>query len=70
VADINAATRAFDRYHLNKDRLIPAAEYQQVMAVPGDFRTTGASAQAVIQRVGRRRGRPLPWDEFWTELQG
>lgn len=70
MADIEAAKRAFDRYDLNKDGLISAAEYQQVMAELGDFHTTEGVAQAVINASDTDGDGRLSWDEFWTKLQG
>jgi len=70
VADIEAAKKAFDRYDLNKDGLISAAEYKQVMAELGDFYTTETVAQAVINASDTDADGQLSWDEFWAKLQG
>lgn len=69
MADIEAAKRAFDRYDLNKDGLISAAEYKKVMAELGDFHTTETVAQAVINRSDTDGDGQLSWDEFWAKLQ-
>lgn len=70
MADIEAARKAFDRYDLDKDGLISAAEYRQVMAELGDFHTTEAVAQAVINASDGDGDGRLSWDEFWAKLQG
>jgi Ca2+-binding EF-hand superfamily protein len=70
VADIEAAKRAFDRYDLDKDGQITAAEYKKVMAELGDFYTTESVAQAVINADDTDGDGQLSWDEFWAKLQG
>jgi Ca2+-binding EF-hand superfamily protein len=70
VADIEAAKRAFDRYDIDKDGRITAAEYKQVMAELGDFHTTHGVAQAVINASDTDGDGTLSWDEFWAKLQG
>jgi Ca2+-binding EF-hand superfamily protein len=70
VADIEAARRAFDRYDLNKDGLISASEYKQVMAELGDFHTTEPVAQAVINASDTNGDGQLSWEEFWAKVQG
>nr|WP_203674024.1 MULTISPECIES: EF-hand domain-containing protein [unclassified Streptomyces] len=70
VADIEAAKRAFDRYDLDKDGQITAAEYKKVMAELGDFHTTESVAQAVINADDTDGDGQLSWDEFWAKLQG
>ncbi|MDJ0341436.1 EF-hand domain-containing protein [Streptomyces sp. H10-C2] len=70
MADIEAAKRAFDRYDINKDGRISAAEYKKVMAELGDFYATESVAQAVINADDTDNDGHLSWDEFWAKVQG
>ncbi|MCK8677554.1 MULTISPECIES: EF-hand domain-containing protein [Streptomyces] len=68
MADIEAARRAFERYDVDGDGYITAAEYKSVMAQLGDFNVTETVAQAVINtRDGDKDGQ-LSFDEFWAHL--
>lgn len=66
MADIESARKAFERYDLNKDGLISAAEYKQVMAELGDFNVTEPVAQAVINAVDSDKDGLMSFDEFWA----
>ena len=66
MADIEAARKAFERYDLNQDGLISAAEYKQVMAELGDFHVTETVAQAVINAVDTDKDGLMSFDEFWA----
>ena len=66
VADIEAARRAFDRYDLNKDGLISAAEYKSVMAQLGDPYVTEPVAQAVINAADSDGDGLMSFEEFWA----
>ena len=66
MADIEAARKAFERYDLNQDGLISAAEYKQVMAELGDFQVTETVAQAVINAVDTDKDGLMSFDEFWA----
>ncbi|MFE3329501.1 EF-hand domain-containing protein [Streptomyces sp. NPDC059176] len=68
MADIEAARKAFDRYDLNGDGLISAAEYKSVMAQLGDFNVTETVAEAVIKSKDSNGDGQLNWDEFWASL--
>jgi Ca2+-binding EF-hand superfamily protein len=68
VADIEAARKAFERYDVNGDGLITAAEYKSVMAQLGDFNVTETVAQAVINAQDGNGDGLLTFDEFWAHL--
>ena len=69
MADIEAARKAFERYDLNGDGLITAAEYKSVMAQLGDFNVTETVAQSVIRAVDANGDGKISWDEFWAAQQ-
>ncbi|GAA2464853.1 MULTISPECIES: EF-hand domain-containing protein [Streptomyces] len=68
MADIEAARKAFERYDVNGDGLITAAEYKSVMAQLGDFNVTETVAQAVINAQDGNGDGLLTFDEFWAHL--
>lgn len=68
VADIEEARRAFERYDLNGDGLITAAEYKSVMAQLGDFHVTETVAEAVIKTKDANGDGQLTFEEFWDSL--
>ncbi|WP_328396198.1 EF-hand domain-containing protein [Streptomyces sp. NBC_00390] len=68
MADIEEARKAFERYDLNGDGLITAAEYKSVMAQLGDFNVTETVAEAVIRTKDANGDGQLTFDEFWTSL--
>ncbi|MCP9957195.1 EF-hand domain-containing protein [Streptomyces sudanensis] len=70
MADIEAARRAFDRYDVDGDGFITAAEYKSVMAQLGDFHVTETVAQAVINAQDGNADGKLSWDEFRARLTG
>ncbi|MEU8538831.1 EF-hand domain-containing protein [Streptomyces sp. NPDC048717] len=68
MADIESARTAFDKFDVDGDGFITAAEYKHVMAEMGDFHVTESVAEALIkQRDDNGDGR-LSWDEFWSHL--
>ncbi|QGV78392.1 EF-hand domain-containing protein [Streptomyces ficellus] len=68
MADIEAARKAFERYDVNGDGRITAAEYKSVMAQLGDFNVTETVAQAVINSQDGNGDGQLTFDEFWAHL--
>jgi Ca2+-binding EF-hand superfamily protein len=68
VADIEEARRAFERYDVNGDGLITAAEYKSVMAQLGDFNVTETVAEAVIKTKDTNGDGQLTFEEFWASL--
>ncbi|MEU0393261.1 EF-hand domain-containing protein [Streptomyces sp. NPDC006208] len=68
MADIEEARKAFERYDLNGDGLITAAEYKSVMAQLGDFNVTETVAEAVIRTKDANGDGQLTFDEFWVSL--
>ncbi|MFG3494733.1 EF-hand domain-containing protein [Streptomyces sp. NPDC047928] len=68
MADIESARKAFERFDVNGDGRITAAEYKSVMAELGDFNVTETVAQAVINAQDGNGDGELTWDEFWTHL--
>ncbi|MGW6458636.1 EF-hand domain-containing protein [Streptomyces sp. NPDC055078] len=68
MADIEEARRAFQRYDLNGDGLITAAEYKSAMAQMGDFHVTESVAEAVIKTKDANGDGLLSFEEFWDSL--
>ncbi|MET7715797.1 EF-hand domain-containing protein [Streptomyces sp. NPDC005407] len=68
MADIEEARRAFERYDVNGDGLITAAEYKSVMAQLGDFNVTETVAEAVIKTKDTNGDGQLTFEEFWASL--
>ncbi|MCZ7457860.1 MULTISPECIES: EF-hand domain-containing protein [Streptomyces] len=68
MADIESARKAFDRFDLNGDGLISAAEYKSAMAQLGDFNVTETVAEAVIRTKDANGDGLLTFDEFWAAL--
>ncbi|MBF6052838.1 EF hand repeat-containing protein [Streptomyces eurocidicus] len=74
MADIEArkaeARKAFERFDVDGDGLITAAEYKSVMAQLGDFQVTETVAQAIINKKDGNGDGVLSFDEFWASLNG
>ncbi|MBB5116855.1 Ca2+-binding EF-hand superfamily protein [Streptomyces eurocidicus] len=74
IADIEArkaeARKAFERFDVDGDGLITAAEYKSVMAQLGDFQVTETVAQAIINKKDGNGDGVLSFDEFWASLNG
>lgn len=68
MADIDSARTAFNRFDVDGDGFITAAEYKSVMAQLGDFNVTESVAEALINRQDANGDRKLSWDEFWANL--
>ncbi|MCD9144210.1 EF-hand domain-containing protein [Streptomyces albireticuli] len=72
MADIEArkaeARKAFERFDVDGDGLITAAEYKSVMAQLGDFQVTETVAQAIINKKDGNGDGVLSFDEFWASL--
>ncbi|MEU3600640.1 EF-hand domain-containing protein [Streptomyces sp. NPDC006798] len=68
MADIEEARKAFDRYDIDGDGLITAAEYKSVMAQLGDFNVTETVAQAVIKSKDANGDGMLTFEEFWESF--
>lgn len=69
MADMDAARKAFDRFDVNGDGFITAAEYKSVMAELGDFNVTETVAQALINKRDTNGDGLLSFDEFWAAQQ-
>ncbi|GAA0682802.1 EF-hand domain-containing protein [Kitasatospora atroaurantiaca] len=69
MADIEAAKQAFDRFDVNQDGFISAAEYTKVMAELGDPYVTVPVAQALISDADTNKDGQLSFDEFWAIQQ-
>ncbi|MBT2384867.1 EF-hand domain-containing protein [Streptomyces sp. ISL-11] len=74
MADIDArkaeARKAFERFDVDGDGLITAAEYKSVMAQLGDFNVTETVAQAIINKKDGNGDGVLSFDEFWASVNG
>ncbi|MER8047984.1 EF-hand domain-containing protein [Streptomyces sp. NPDC094032] len=68
MADIDSARTAFDRFDVDGDGFITAAEYKSVMAQLGDFNVTESVAEALINKQDKNDDHKLSWDEFWANL--
>ncbi|MER6998861.1 EF-hand domain-containing protein [Streptomyces sp. NPDC000410] len=68
MADIESARKAFEKYDVNGDGLISAAELKSVMAQLGDFNVTETVAEAVIKSKDGNGDGLLTFDEFWASL--
>lgn len=68
MADIESARKAFERYDVDGDGFITAAEYKSVMAQLGDFHVTETVAEALIRPQDGNGDGKLSWDEFWANL--
>ncbi|MEU9995274.1 EF-hand domain-containing protein [Streptomyces sp. NPDC048370] len=68
MADIESARTAFERFDVDKDGFITAAEYKSVMAQLGDFNVTETVAEALIKQRDDNSDGKLSWDEFWAHL--
>jgi Ca2+-binding EF-hand superfamily protein len=66
VADIDSARTAFNKFDVDGDGFITAAEYKHVMAQLGDFHVTESVAEALIKQRDDNGDGVLSWDEFWA----
>jgi Ca2+-binding EF-hand superfamily protein len=69
MADIESAKKAFERFDIDGDGLITAAEFKSVMAELGDFNVTETVAAALIKRVDADGDTKISWEEFWAARQ-
>ncbi len=67
-ARLAEARKAFDRFDVDGDGFITAAEYKSVMAQLGDFQVTETVAQAIINKKDGNGDGVLSFDEFWASL--
>ncbi|WKX72719.1 EF-hand domain-containing protein [Streptomyces sp. XD-27] len=68
MADIEAAKKAFERFDVDGDGFITAAEYKSVMAQLGDPYVTEPVAQALINSRDTDHDGLLSFEEFWASL--
>ncbi|WP_431042064.1 EF-hand domain-containing protein [Streptomyces sp. P1-3] len=68
MADIEAAKKAFERFDVDGDGFITAAEYKSVMAQLGDPYVTETVAQALINSRDTDGDGLLSFEEFWASL--
>ncbi|MFF0472916.1 EF-hand domain-containing protein [Streptomyces sp. NPDC004284] len=66
MADIESARTAFNRFDVDGDGFITAAEYKHVMAELGDFNVTETVAEVLIKQRDDNGDGVLSWDEFWA----
>lgn len=69
MADIESAKKAFERYDLDGDGFITAAEYKKVMAELGDPYVSEPVAQAVIAARDGNQDGVLSFEEFWSSMK-
>ncbi|MCX2181730.1 MULTISPECIES: EF-hand domain-containing protein [unclassified Streptomyces] len=68
MADIESARTAFNKFDVDGDGFITAAEYKHVMAEMGDFYTTETVAEALIKQRDDNGDGKLSFEEFWAHL--
>ncbi|MFI1659317.1 EF-hand domain-containing protein [Streptomyces sp. NPDC020472] len=68
MADIESARTAFNKFDVDGDGFITAAEYKHVMAQLGDFHVTETVAEAIIKQRDDNGDGVLSWEEFWGHL--
>ncbi|WP_299529210.1 EF-hand domain-containing protein [uncultured Streptomyces sp.] len=66
MADIESARKAFERFDLDGDGRITAAEYKSAMAQLGDPFVTETVAQAIINAQDGNKDGLLSFEEFWA----
>ncbi|NGN69201.1 EF-hand domain-containing protein [Streptomyces sp. A7024] len=64
MVDKAAARKVFDKFDLNGDGRVTAAEFQQAMLAMGDLDYTVAMAQAVLNTKDRDADGTLSFEEF------
>ncbi|WP_055587490.1 MULTISPECIES: EF-hand domain-containing protein [Peterkaempfera] len=69
MADIEAAKAAFERFDVNGDGQISAAEYKSTMAALGNHYVTEELAKSVIKAADSNGDGLISWDEFWATQQ-
>ncbi|MFE2558478.1 EF-hand domain-containing protein [Streptomyces sp. NPDC059352] len=68
MADIESARTAFNKFDVDGDGFITAAEYKSVMAQLGDFNVTETVAEVLIKQRDANGDGVLSWDEFWAHF--
>ncbi|MFF2044954.1 EF-hand domain-containing protein [Kitasatospora sp. NPDC058170] len=69
MADVDTIRAAFDKYDVNGDGRITAAEYATVARELGDLTTSIAVAEAIINRMDTNHDGELTFDEFLAARQ-
>jgi Ca2+-binding EF-hand superfamily protein len=69
MADMEAARAAFEKFDVDGDGQITAAEFRHVMAELGDFHTTESVAQTVLNNIDGDGDGKITWAEFWANRQ-
>ncbi|MGW4895779.1 EF-hand domain-containing protein [Kitasatospora sp. NPDC004240] len=70
MADIETIRAAFDKYDVNGDGRITAAEYAKVAHELGDVTTSISVAEAIIAQMDTNHDGELTFDEFLAARQG
>lgn len=72
MADIveTAARKVFERYDLDGDGLVSAAEYRKVVSELDGSDITEAEAQALIDSLDTNGDRQMSFEEFWAAMNG
>lgn len=70
MADIETVRAAFDKYDVNGNGRITAAEYAKVARELGDLSTTISVAEAIIAQMDTNHDGELTFDEFLAARQG
>ncbi|SFJ88913.1 EF-hand domain-containing protein [Streptomyces pini] len=69
MADMETAREAFDRFDLNGDGLVTAAEFRKVLGELGDHTLTVDMAQTLINQHDSDGDGLLSFEEFWQARQ-
>ncbi|MFG3051760.1 EF-hand domain-containing protein [Kitasatospora sp. NPDC048239] len=69
MADVDTIRAAFDKYDVNGNGRITAAEYAKVARELGDLTTSIAVAEAIINQMDTNHDGELTFDEFLAARQ-
>ncbi len=70
MADVDDIRAAFDKYDVNGNGRITAAEYAVVARELGDLTTSIAVAEAIIKQMDTDHDGELTFEEFLAARQG
>ncbi|MBP0448197.1 MULTISPECIES: EF-hand domain-containing protein [unclassified Kitasatospora] len=70
MADVDTIRAAFDKFDVNGNGRITAAEYAKVARELGDLTTSISMAEAIIKQMDTNHDGELTFDEFLAARQG